>query len=118
MMVVSPEEFCRAMLDLVDKSQLQVATAVSPEAYEMKRRVLEFFVKSPPAREKFEAMLRQRIADPDLGKELSRGVCGQILSSWLSGSYHYAADGKLVLRALFPAGEGGMGPKDDGSMGE
>lgn len=118
MTVVSPEEFCRAMLDLVDKSQLQVATAVSFEAYEMKRRVLEFFLKSLPAPETFEAMLRQRMADPDPGKELSRGVCGQILNSWLSGSYHYAADGKLVLRALFPAGEGGMGPKDDGSMGE
>ena len=48
-------------------------------------------------------MLLARISDPDPQKEMSRGVCCQILNSWRSGSCHYTPDRRLVVSALYPA---------------
>ncbi len=91
------------MRDLVVRSQRHSATAVSDEAYQMKLRILDFFVARDPEPEAFERMLRERIADPDPQKELSRGICCQILNSWRSGSYFYTPEGRLMLKALYPA---------------
>lgn len=102
-MVLSPKEFCQAMRELVDRSQISPATAVSDQAFQMKLRVLDYFVKLNPDEDTFEAKLRERIADPDPQKELSRGVCCQVLNSWRSGSCHYTLDRRPVLSALYPA---------------
>ncbi len=103
MAVARPKEFCEAMRDLVTRSQRHPATAVSDQAFEMKLKVLDFFIARDPDVEGFERMLRERIADPDPAKELSRGVCCQILNSWRAGSCHYTPEGHLVLKALYPA---------------
>ena len=99
----NPKEFCEAMRELVVLSQRNPATAVSAEAYEMKLRILDFFTERDPTPDVMDSLLRERIADPDPMKELSRGICGQILNSWQAGSWHYSPDGRLLLRALYPA---------------
>jgi hypothetical protein len=101
--MTSPREFCEAMRELVSRSQRNPATAVSDQAYQMKIRILDHFIERNPGVEVFEEALRARIADPDPQKELSRGVCCQILNSWRSGSCHYTPERRLVLSALFPA---------------
>jgi hypothetical protein len=103
--VISPREFCQAMRDLVSRSQRNPATAVSDQAYEMKLRILDHFVERGPDAAAFEDVLRARIADPDPQKELSRGICCQILNSWRAGSCRYTPERRLVLPALFPADE-------------
>ncbi len=101
--MTEPSEFCQAMSDLVTRSQLHPATAVDDQAYQMKLRVLDFFISRGPDRTTFERMLRERIADQDPQKELSRSVCCQILNTWLSGSCYYTPEGRLVLKSLYPA---------------
>lgn len=91
------------MRQLVVRSQQHPATAVADQAYEMKLRVLDFFVARDPDPEEFDRSLRDRIVDADPAKELSRGVCCQILNSWRAGSCYYTAGGQLVLKALYPA---------------
>ena len=91
------------MRDLVVRSQQHLATAVSGQAYEMKLRVLDFLIARDPTPDAFEKLLHERIADPDPAKELSRGICCQILGSWRAGSCHYTPEGRLVLKALYPA---------------
>jgi hypothetical protein len=103
MMAASPREFAEAMRDLVERSQRNQATAVSESAYQMKLQVLGYFIKHDPDPETFERLLRERIADADPKKELSKGVCCQIMNSWKSGSWLYTSEGRLVLRALHPA---------------
>ena len=103
MMAKTPKDFAVAMRDLVERSQLDPATAVSDQAYEMKLRVLDHFIKRDPDPESFERVLMERIRDSDPRKELSRGVCCQILNSWRSGSCRYTTDGRLLLLALYPA---------------
>ncbi len=102
-MARKPREFCEAMRDLVVRSQLHPATAVGDEAYRMKLRTLDFFIERDPSPEAFERMLRERVADSDPQKVLSRGICGQILNTWRSGGFHYTSEGRLVLKALYPA---------------
>jgi len=102
-MAKSPKEFSEAMRDLVVRSQQHAATAVSQESYQMKLRILDFFIARDPDVDSFERMLRERIDDNDSQKELSRGICCQILNSWRSGSYFYTPEGRLVLKALYPA---------------
>ncbi len=103
MMAKTPRDFAIAMRDLVERSQRNPATAVSDQAYEMKVRILDHLIEHSPAPDAFEQALLERIADPDPRKELSKGVCCQILNSWRSGSCHYTLEGQLVLRALYPA---------------
>lgn len=103
MMTQAPKEFAAAMRELVERSQRSPATAVSAQAYEMKLKILDYLIEREPDARAFEQMLLDRIADPDHRKELSRGVCCQIMNSWRSGSMHYDRDGKLTLRALYPA---------------
>jgi hypothetical protein len=105
MAVISPREFCEAMRDLVARSQRNPATAVSDQAYQMKLRILDHFVERGPDAASFEDALRARIADPDPQKDLSRGVCCQILNSWRAGSCRYTPERQLVLPALYPADE-------------
>ncbi len=112
-MVAKPREFCEAMRQLVVRSQQNPATAVGDQAYDMKLRVLDFFVARDSAPADFERLLRERIADSDPAKELSRGVCCQILNSWRSGSCYYTPEGQLVLKALYPA-DYSNSPEDDG----
>ena len=69
----------------------------------MKLRILDHFIERDLDPEGFERALLERVADSDPRKELSRGVCCQILNSWRSGSCYYTSEGKLVLRALYPA---------------
>ena len=111
-MAGSPREFATAMRDLVERSQRQPATAVSEEAYQMKLRVLDHFIHRDPQPEAFERVLQERISDSDPEKELSKSVCRQILNSWRSGSVYYTPDGRLVLRALYPA-DRSLGAEDD-----
>lgn len=99
----SPKQFCEAMRHLVLQSQQHPATAVSDQAFHMKLRVLAFFIARDPDAETFERMLQERATDPDPQKELSKGICCQILNGWRSGSCHYTPEGHLVLRALYPA---------------
>ncbi len=103
MMAKSPREFAVAMRELVERSQHELATAVSEEAYEMKLRILDHFIERNPDPDTFERALLERIADTDPRKDLSKGVCCQILNSWRSGSCRYTVEGKLVLGALYPA---------------
>lgn len=112
MMATNPREFAEAMRDLVERSQLHPATAVSDQAYRIKLQVLDYFIKHDPDPETFERLLRERIADTDPKKELSKGVCCQILNSWRSGSCHYTIEGRLVLKALYPA-ERPPAPEED-----
>ncbi len=102
-MVPDPKEFCEAMRELVVRAQRHPATAVGDQAYEIKLRVLDHFVARAPDADGFERSLRERIGDDSPQKELSRGICCQILNSWRSGSCHRRLDGQLVLRALYPA---------------
>ncbi len=99
---MNPKEYCEAMRDLVIRSQRHPATAVSDQAYQMKLRILDFFMARDPDEETFERSLQERIADPDPQKELSRGICCQILNSWRSGSCHFTPQGRLVLKSLHP----------------
>lgn len=103
MMAKTPRDFARAMRELVERSQLNPATAVSDQAYEMKLRILDHFIERSLDSDAFERALLERVADPDPRKELSRGVCCQILNGWRSGSCHYTAEGKFVVHALYPA---------------
>lgn len=91
------------MQEQVERAQHNPATAVSDQSYEMKLRILDHFVQRDPDPDAFERALLERIADDDPRKELSRGVCCQILNSWRSGSCHYTTEGRLVLHALYPA---------------
>jgi hypothetical protein len=101
--VIAPREFCEAMHALVTRSQRNPATAVSDQAYQMKLRILDHFIERDPHAAAFEDVLRARIADPDPQKELSRGICCQILNSWRAGSCRYTPERHLVLPALYPA---------------
>jgi len=112
MMGRGPREFCEAMRDLVVRMQHHPATAVSDQAYEMKLKVLDFLISKDPDEDGFGRLLRERIADRDPGKELSRGICCQVLNSWRAGSCHYTPEGRLVLKALYPADQ--PGDSDDG----
>jgi hypothetical protein len=103
MMATSPREFAVAMRDLVHRSQEHPATAVSEQAYHMKLQILDHFIKHDTDPDAFQRMLRERIVDPDPRKGVSNGICCQILNSWQSGSCLYTLDGKLVLKALYPA---------------
>lgn len=103
MMSKSPKEFAIAMQEQVERVQRNPATAVSDQSYQMKLRILDHFVQRDPGTDDFERALLERIADEDPRKELSRGVCCQILNSWRSGSCHYTTEGRLVLHALYPA---------------
>src|SRR5512133_926981 len=103
MMAKSPRDFALAMRELVERSQRNPATAVSEQAHEMKLRILDHFVERNPAPDDFERSLLERATDSDPRKELSKGVCCQILNSWRSGSCRYTPEGKLVLLALYPA---------------
>ncbi len=100
---MSPREFSIAMQEQVEHAQRNPATAVSDQSYKMKLRILDHFVQRDPDPDSFEQALLERIADVDPRKELSRGVCCQILNSWRSGSCHYRTDGRFVLDALYPA---------------
>ncbi len=100
--MIRPGQFCEAMRDLVMRSQSHPATAGSDQAFQMKLRILDYFVARDPDQESFERSLRERIADSDPQKELSRGICCQILNSWRSGSCLYAPEGRLVLQSLYP----------------
>lgn len=114
MAAVRPKEFCEAMRDLVVRSQRQPASAVSDQAFEMKLKVLDYFIARDLDAEGFERSLLDRVADTDPAKELSRGVCCQVLNSWRAGSCHYTPEGMLVLKALYPA-EQPAGGGEDGS---
>jgi hypothetical protein len=103
MAVISPREFCQAMRDLVSSSQRNPATAVSDQAFQMKLRVLDHFIERDPDAAAFEEALRARVADPDPQKELSRGICCQILNSWRAGSCRFTPERRLVMSALYPA---------------
>ncbi len=113
MLGTKPKEFAAAMRDLVERSQQHPATAVSDQAFQMKLQILDYFIKRDPDPEAFEQQLLERIADPDPKKELSKGVCCQILNSWRSGSCRYTLDGRLVLRALYPADHPPMREQDE-----
>ncbi len=67
------------------------------------RPQVTLLIERDPTPDVMDSLLRERIADPDPMKELSRGICGQILNSWQAGSWHYSPDGRLLLRALYPA---------------
>ncbi|HEX2987744.1 MAG TPA: hypothetical protein VHS06_06185 [Chloroflexota bacterium] len=118
MMARSPREFCEAMRDLVVRMQHHPATAVSDQAYEMKLRVLEYLIAKNPNEEGFERLLMERIDDRDPAKELSRGICCQVLNSWRAGSCHYTPEGRLVLRALYPADQSADFEGDDAKLEE
>lgn len=111
-MAMNPKEFAQAMRDLVESSQRHPATAVSDQAFQMKLQILDYFIKHDPDSETFERLLLDRISDADRKKELSKGVCCQILNSWRSGSCRYTLEGRLELKALYPAEHPPM-PEDD-----
>ena len=113
MVATKPREFAEAMRDLVERSQSHPATAVSDQAFQMKLQILDYFIKRDPDPEAFEQLLLERIADEDPKKELSKGVCCQILNSWRSGSCHYTLEGRLMLKALYPADYSPMPEQDE-----
>lgn len=114
MVAVKPREFAQAMRDLVERSQSHPATAVSDQSFEMKLQILDYFITRDPDPTTFERQLLERIADEDPKKELSKGVCCQILNSWRSGSCHYSLDGRLILKALYPADHPRLPEEDEG----
>jgi hypothetical protein len=118
MMARSPREFCEAMRDLVVRMQHHPATAVSDQAYEMKLKVLDFLIARDPDEDGFGRLLRDRIADRVPEKELSRGICCQVLNSWRAGSCHYTPEGRLVLKSLYPADQPADSEDDTGKVEE
>ena len=117
MMATNPKEFAQAMRELVELSQHHPATAVSDQAFKMKLQILDYFIKRDPDPDTFEQLLLERISDADQKKELSKGVCCQILNSWRSGSCHYTLEGRLVLKALYPAERPRMQMEDEAKAG-
>jgi len=45
-------------------------------------RILDYFITHSPRNDRFEALLKARLNDPDPAKEASKVICAEILEAW------------------------------------
>ena len=73
---VSAVDLCQQL-----KDEAEVNRNNSP-INELRLRILDYLIACRVPDNKFEAVLKGRINDPDPAKKYSKAICGEILAAW------------------------------------